>query len=171
MPNALYLLLFIFFSTLIPAQLSAAGKRPVAKWNYYHFDGSGFSSGPAVDGTVYVAVREKLRPVVLKTKTAAIEQIEISAGEGAVAGICYIQSSGGKLVSAKGFNAYPYMPLQISSGGKKYVTLQTDNHGYFVVVLPVGNYSIGNGTFAAEITVESGITKLIPLRVGKRMVD
>lgn len=171
MPNALYLLLFILVGTLIPAQLSAAGKRPVAGWTYYHFDGSGFTSGPAVDGTATVAVREKLRPVVLKTRTTPVEQVELPAGEGAVVGICYIQSSGGRLVSGKGFRASPYIPLQISSGSKQHATLQTDEHGYFAVVLPAGNYSIGNGTFTAQITVEPGITTLVPLRVGKRMVD
>ena len=82
-----------------------------------------------------------------------------------------LQSSGGKLGGGSGFVPYPRVPLLISSGGKQFVTVQTDEQGYFVVVLPAGTYSIGSEPFTAEITVERGITTLVPLRAGKRMVD
>ncbi len=166
----LILLVFIIFAALT-AVASAAGKRPPDAWNYYHFDGSAFKSGPAVDESPFVAVREKLRPVVLTTSAANIEQTLLPDGDGVIAGICYIQSSGGKLGSDSGFKPYPRVPLLISSGGKQLVTVQTDDQGYFVVVLPSGKYSIGSGPFTADITVERGITTLVPLRAGKRMVD
>ena len=54
---------------------------------------------------------------------------------------------------------------------KLHVTVQTDEHGYFVAVLAAGKYSIGSGPFTAEISVDRGITTLVPLRAGKRMVD
>ena len=168
MPKAIdFLLVFLIYLTIsLPA--SAAVKRPADVWNFYHFDGIAFISGPAVDGSAFLAVKEKLLPVVLTDQTAPIEQTALPDGSGAIAGICYLQSSGGKLGGGGGFKPYPRLPLLISKEGKEFVTVQTDNHGYFMVVLPAGIYSVGGGP---SITVERGISTLVPLRVGKRMVD
>jgi hypothetical protein len=171
MSKATLFLLFILICAVLPAAASAAGNRPVDVWSYYHFDGSAFTPGPSADGSAFVAVREKVRPVVLTTQTSQIEQIALPDGEGVIAGICYLQSSGGKLGSGSGFKPYPRVALLISTGGKEFVTVQTDDFGYFVVVLPAGPYTVGSGPFTAEITVERGITTLVPLRAGKRMVD
>ena len=171
MPKAILLLLIILVCTALPATIFAAGKRQTNTWNYYHFDGNAFIAGPAADGSAFVAVREKIQPVVVTAKSSQSEQIALPDGAGVIAGICYIQSSGGKLASGSGFIPCSRVPLQISSGGKQLVTVQTDDQGYFVVVLPAGTYSVGNGPIAAEIVVERGITTLAPLRAGKRMVD
>ncbi|NTV49454.1 MAG: hypothetical protein HGA20_07400 [Geobacteraceae bacterium] len=157
----------LLFLTL-PAPAPATGNRPVDVWNFYHFDGIAFTPGPAVDGSAFLAVREKLLPVVLTAQTATIEQTVLPDGSGAIAGICYLQSSGGKLGGGSGYKAYPRLPVLISTEGKEFVTVQTDDHGFFVVVLPAGVYSVGGGP---SITVERGIATLVPLRVGKRMVD
>ncbi|MDD2541108.1 MAG: hypothetical protein PHH28_08685 [Desulfuromonadaceae bacterium] len=172
MPKALLLYLLIaVIGTVLPASASAASTPPAEVWRYYHFNGVAFIPGPAVDGSAFIAVREKVRPVVLTTQTSPLEQTALPDGSGVIAGICYLQSSGGKLASGSGFSPYPRVPLLISTKGKEYVTVQTDDHGYFVVVLPAGTYSVGSGPFTAEITVERGITTLVPLRTGKRMVD
>jgi len=171
MSKALLLLLVLLSCTAIPATASAAANRPADAWNYYHFDGIAFTPGPTADGSAFVAVREKVRPVVLTTQPTAVVQIALPDGSGVIAGICYLQSSGGKLGGGSGYQPYSRVPLLISSGGKEFVTVQTDDHGYFVVVLPAGTYSVGSGPFTAEITVERGITTLVPLRAGKRMVD
>jgi hypothetical protein len=170
MSKALLLLLFFLSCTALPATASAAANRPADAWNYYHFDGIAFTPGPTVDGSAFVAVREKVRPVVLTVQTTGIEQLPLPEGSGVITGICYLQSSGGKL-GGGGYLPYTRVPLLISTGGKAFVTVETDNHGYFVVVLPAGKYSIGNGPFTTEITVERGVTTLVPLRAGKRMVD
>jgi hypothetical protein len=164
-------LLVFFICAALPASASAFGNRPAVAWNYYHFDGIAFTPGPTVDGSVFVAVRENMRPVVLTDQALHAEQTALPDGAGVIAGICYLQSSGGKLGSGSGFKPYPRVPLLISSGGKQLVTVQTDDNGYFVAVLPAGAYAIGCGPFTAEISVESGITTLVPLRAGKRMVD
>lgn len=171
MLRTIHLLLALCLCSLLPVSVSAAGKRPVDIWTFYHFDGAAFVSGPAADGSPFIAVREKARPVILTTPSAPIEQTLLPAESGVIAGICYLQSSGGKLGNGSGFKPYARVPLQISSGGKEFVSVQTDDQGYFVVVLPAGTYSVGSGPFAAEITVERGITTLVPLRAGKRMVD
>lgn len=171
MSKSIHALLVFLLCAVLPAAASAAANRPADVWNYYHFNGNAFTPGPAIDGSAYVAVREKVRPVVLTAQTADIEQAALPDGAGVIAGICYLQSSGGKLGGGSGFVPYPRVPLLISSGGKQFVTVQTDEQGYFVVVLPAGTYTIGSEPFTAEITVERGITTLVPLRAGKRMVD
>jgi len=167
--KAIHILLALLICSTVT--VSAAGKRPADSWNYYHFDGTAFIPGPAVDGTAFLAVREKAQPVVMTIQAAPIEQTALPDGAGVIAGICYLQTSGGKLVAGSGFKPYPRVPLLISSGGKQLVSVQTDDHGYFVVVLAAGTYSVGSGPSTTEITVESGITTLVPLRAGKRMVD
>lgn len=171
MSRTIIFLLIFLIVTALSATASAAGKRPFDVWNYYHFDGVIFSPGPASDGSAFVAVREKAQPVIVTAQGSAVDQIDLPDGTGAIAGICYIQSSGGKLVAGSGYKPYPRVPLLISTGGKRLVTVQTDDHGFFVVVLPAGTYSVGSGPFTAEIAVEAGVTTLVPLRVGKRMVD
>jgi len=171
MNKAIHLLLALLICGTPPISAFAAGTRPVDAWSYYHFDGKAFVAGPASDGSAFIAVRDQMRPVILTAQTAHIEEAPLPDGAGVIAGICYLQSSGGKLGSGEGFRPYQRVPLLISSGGKEFVTVQTDDHGYFVVVLAAGTYSIGSGPATAEITVKPDITTLVPLRVGKRMVD
>jgi len=173
MSKAIHLLLVILACAIMAVPASAIGKRPADVWSYYHFDGTGFTSGPSTDNAPFVAVRERARPVVLPAQTANIPLTALPEGSGVVVGICYIKSSGGKLEggAGAGYAPYPRVPLPISSSGKAFVTVQTDEHGFFVVVLPAGKYSVGSGAFTAEIIVENGITTLIPLQTGKRMVD
>ncbi|HXE95127.1 MAG TPA: hypothetical protein VN642_01875 [Dongiaceae bacterium] len=171
MYKAINIFLALLFCASFPAPAAAFGPRPADTWNYYHFDGSVFTPGPAADGSAFVAVREYMQPVILTAQSSGIEQTALPAGAGVIAGICYLQISGGKLGGGSSFKPYPRVPLLISTGGKEFVTVQTDEHGYFVVVLPAGTYSVGSGPFTAEITVERGITTLVPLRAGKRMVD
>lgn len=165
-----FLLVFLT-GTLLSSPISAASKRPADVWNYYHFDGAAFAPGPAAAGTAFVAVREKVRPVVLTAEAVEIAQVALPDGSGVIAGICYQQSSGGKLGNGRAFKPYPRIPFLILSAGKPLVTVQSDDHGYFMAVLPAGTYTVSNGPFAVEITVERGITTLVPLRAGKRMVD
>jgi len=171
MCKSIFILLTLIFCASIPVTTTAAANRPAATWNYYHFDGSAFIPGPSVDGSAFIAVREKLLPVVLSVQTANTEQTPLPGGTGVIAGICYLQISGGKLGGGSGFQPCQLVPLTVFSAGKPFITVQTDVNGYFVVVLPAGTYSIGGEPFSADFTVERGITTLAPLRAGKRMVD
>jgi hypothetical protein len=169
MTKIFLMLLSLLLCSALPA--SAVGKRPAVAWNYYHFDGTAFIAGPSTDGNLTVAVREKMRPAVVTTAMTPAEPEALPDGSGVIAGICYLQSIGGKLGGSHSYAPYARIPLLISSGGKQFVTVQTDDHGYFIAVLPAGIYTVGSGPFTAEITVERGITTLVPLRTGKRMVD
>lgn len=165
------LLLVVLACTSLGVTALGAAKRPDNPWSFYHFDGIGFKAGHSPGDSPCVAVREGARPMVLITQTSAIESINLPDGSGAISGICYIQNSGGKLGGGSTYAPCQRTPLLISSGGKQLVTVQTDEQGYFVVVLAAGTYQVGSGPFTAEISVERGITTLVPLRAGKRMVD
>lgn len=171
MSTGLKLLLALMVCTMMCTTTSAASKRPTDVWAYYHFDGIGFKPGPATDGSAFIAVRERVQPVVVLNQSSNLEPIALPEDSGVIAGICYFQSFGGKLGDSGGYVPCPRVPLLISSGGKQLVTIQTDEHGYFVAVLAAGKYTIGSGPFTAEISVDRGITSLVPLRAGKRMVD
>lgn len=171
MSTGLNFLLAVMACCLLSTTVLAVSKRPADVWNFYHFDGTGFVAGPADDRGAFVAVRERAQPVILMNRSASIESIALPEGAGVIAGICYFQSSGGKLATRPGYAPCSRVPLLISAGGRHFVTVQTDEQGYFVSVLSAGTYTIGNSPFTAEISVESGITSLVPLRAGKRMVD
>jgi hypothetical protein len=169
MSKSIYIFLAFFLCFSLSA--AAAGKRPPDAWSFYYFDGTAFSSGQNRDGSAFIAVKENVQPVVLASNTSHITLSTLPEGTGVIAGICYVQNSGGKLGNNSVFTPYPRVPIHISAGGKPFVTVRTDDYGYFVAVLPSGIYSVGSGPSNAEIAVERGITTLVPLRVGKRMVD
>lgn len=146
----------------------ASARRPAELWAFFHFDGKNFAAGKPVDRTPFVAVRDGFIPVV-HTREEKIVAVQLAPGTGAVAGICYVQSFGGKLKPAAGYHPVPLLAVQISTSENVVITMETDNNGFFVATLPEGSYRLGNQ--GVEVKVESGTTKLIPLRVGKRMVD
>ena len=164
----------LLFAGLIVVVMSvtafAGAKRQDVAWNYYHFNGSSFVAGQPQEGP-FVALREGTIPVVL-TKPVKTEAVALPSGKGAVAGICYIQSSGGKL--GGGGNGYvPASGLQVNifSGSHVVTTVETDENGYFTAVLNAGNYRIGNPPLTIEVSITRGTTTLASLRTGKRMVD
>ena len=148
----------------------AFSKRPVADWNYYHFDGHRFIAGqPANDGA-YLALRDGVLPVVL-TRPTKVEAVALPAGKGALAGICYIQRSGGKLSESNGYLPCPPTNITISTGNTAVTSVLSDENGYFIKLLPAGRYKVSSGAFMVETRVEIGSSVLVPLRAGKRMVE
>jgi hypothetical protein len=164
------LLLAIVATVVICSAVSAVSKRPDAVWNYYHFDGRGFVAGPPADSRPFLAVRDNAIPAVL-TRMATAEPLALPAGKGALAGICYIQNSGGKLAGGSGYSPCPRASITISSGDTLVASVPSDENGFFISLLAAGRYRIGNGVFEVEAVVEKGTTSLVPLRAGKRMVD
>lgn len=148
----------------------AVSDYPAGTWVYYHFDGTGFVAGQPPAGGPFIGIRKHALPVIL-SQPSPIEVSSLPAGKGAVAGVCYIQSSGGRLADGRNYLPAPLMPLPVSSGGKLVATIQTDDQGHFVAALDAGVYRIGTPPLTAEVEIERGMTTLVPLRVGKRMVD
>jgi hypothetical protein len=151
--------------------VSAASKHPAHAWNYYHFDGYGFIAGqPPDNASPLIAVQNNVRPVPI-SRISKVEALALPEDKGAIAGICYIKSSGGKLASGHGYAPCPGTPVTISSGNTVITSVLSDENGFFVAILAAGMYRIGNGAFWIEANVEKGVTTLVPLRTGKRMVD
>ncbi|WP_235840222.1 hypothetical protein [Citrifermentans pelophilum] len=153
---------------LFSLDAAALARRPAGQWAYFYFDGGQFVPGKPEAGT-FVAVQDGVQPMVT-ARADKLQVVPLPAGTGAVVGICYVQSSGGKLRTGAGFDAVPLIPVEISAGGRTVVTVETDISGYFVAALPPGSYRL-IAKHVVEFVVESGRTKLLPLRVGKRMVD
>ena len=150
--------------------VSAFSKRPAADWNYYHFDGHRFISGQPANGGAYLALRDGVLPVFLPRPTK-VEAVALPAGKGALAGICYIQRSGGKLSESNGHLPCPPTYITISTGNTAITSVLSDENGYFMALLPPGRYRVSSGAFVVETKVEIVSTVLVPLRAGKRMVD
>lgn len=164
------LILAVLSVCVMCVAVSAASRRHVTVWNYYYFDGHAFVAGQPADEAPFVAVRDRAVPVVL-TRATKIEATPLPSDKGALAGFCFLRSSGGKLGGSSGHAPCPAATLEISSGDAVIARTQTDGSGYFVTLLPAGVYRISSGAFAAKATVEVGKTTLTALQTGKRMVD
>lgn len=162
------LLLLALSVMLFSFDASALARRPAGQWAYFHFEGGQFVPGKPEAG-IFVAVQDGVQPIVT-ARAETLRGVSLPAGTGAVVGICYVQSSGGKLRAGSGFDAVPLIPVEISAGGKPVAMVETDSNGYFVAALPPGSYKIGPRG-AVEVKVTKGSTTFAPLRVGKRMVD
>jgi hypothetical protein len=163
------LLLTTVTLAVICVAVSAASKRPGAIRSFYHFDGGSLVKGAPASGS-YLAVQDRAVPVIL-TGPDGIEATVLPPGMGALAGICFIRTAGGKLANNSGFSPSPDLPLALSSGGKVVLRIRTDKSGFFVAVLPAGVYRMVSGAFTVEARIESGKTTLVALQAGKRMVD
>ncbi|MDD2365826.1 MAG: hypothetical protein PHN84_06640 [Desulfuromonadaceae bacterium] len=172
MLKLMHFLLMILACSAMFTSVQAAGKRPVDSWNYYHFDGNVFVPGSGNGGKAYLAVMDKMMPRILKASAPTTEQQHLPDDNGGVAGICYLQSTGGKLgLTAAASSRSARSNLVISSGGRKYAVVETDDDGFFALALPAGLYSISGGSVASDITVTEGKTTLTAVRTGKRVVD
>ena len=153
--------------TAVPTVGLPMGSRPDDGRTYY-FDGSQFrEEGTA--GQPAIATRTGYYPKLLaggESKTA----IPLPAGTGALAGICYLQQSGGKLRSATGSIPLAGITVTVRGGGIEKES-HCDDRGFFVLALPPGRYDVRSGSDTRSVTVESDKTTLTPLRGGKRMVD
>ena len=151
------------------ASAAAAAKRPGSNWQNFHFDGQSFISGQPDNGLEFVAVKDGFKPQV-RTQMEKIEEDKLTADNGAIVGFCYIQRSGGKLNLGASFQPSSRITVRISDNNRLVATPETDNRGYFVTILPPGRYQV-SGRETVEAVIEKGKTILIPIRVGKRMVD
>jgi len=164
------LILAVVAVCIMCVAVSAASRRQTTAWNHYHFDGHVFVAGPPADDSPFLAVRDRTVPVVL-TRAAQAEATPLPSDKGALAGICYLRSSGGKLAGGRGYAPCPRTTITVSSGKTVVTSVLSDDHGYFVALLVAGSYRISNGIFEAEAIVEKGTTVIVPLLAGKRMVD
>jgi hypothetical protein len=164
--------MFIIRSAILlifPLIFSCAGGNS-SLWKPYFFDGKNFS--PAA-GTNFKGIwlRSGHFPVTAEQTPESTATDRLPTGTGAVAGICYIQSSGGKISGHEQFSPYPDEQITFKSKTEGVYVTRTGKDGYFTEYLTAGDYEVFCRGVRAEFRVKRGETTLVPIRGGKRMVD
>lgn len=139
-----------------------------AAWRSSYFDGTTFREG-APQKTTAVFSRDGSFPVIQVTGNTP-SSVNLPKGTGAAVVFCYIQSSGGKLSSQSGSFPAAGAVVEFRERDRR-IAIRTDDSGYAVVALPSGDYEISVQGMKKKVKLEKGKTVLLPIRVGKRMVD
>ena len=154
---------------IFPLIFSCAGGNS-STWKPYTFDGASFS--PADDNLPKsIWLRSGHFPLTSEPPAGADSSDRLPPGTGAVAGICYQQTSGGKLYKQNAVTPYPDEQITFKSRTEGVSVTRTDNNGYFIEYLTAGNYELFCRGVRAEFSVKQGETTLVPIRGGKRMAD
>ena len=135
----------------------------------WRFDGREFVPG-AGEGGLVVLVRDGYLPV-LRTGDESAPSASLPNGIGAIAGICYVQVTGGKLASQSGAVPVGGCPLEFVDRSRTIRRVTADKQGFFSLPLPAGTYEVHGAGSPITLTVTEGRTALVALRTGKRMVD
>jgi len=146
----------------------AAGNSSL--WKPYIFDGVNFSPTDNNNSNA-IWTRSGHFPTTSAPTPDSAHSDKLPPGTGAVAGICYLQTTGGRISERNLFT--PYINEQITLRNKTdgtFVT-RTDSSGYFVEFLNPGEYELFCRGVRTEFRIKQGETTLVPIRGGKRMAD
>ncbi|NVN98463.1 MAG: hypothetical protein HXX17_03995 [Geobacteraceae bacterium] len=165
MKRAIYFLAL----TALPTIFSCAGIT-ASKWSPYVFDGNRFSIATS-NTAAAIWVRNGHLPAASDVQPDPTATPPLPKGTGAVAGICYLQSTGGKSSAQSHF--IPYANEQVTFKGKTdgVSVAITDKNGYFLNHLHKGDYELFCRGIKREFTIREGETTFVPIRGGKRMAD
>jgi hypothetical protein len=159
-----FMILLLFSLTL-----SCAGSHS-SPWKPFHFDGANFS--PAAENSSNALwLRSGHFPSTTEPAAGAAISDRLPPGTGAVAGICYIQTSGGKISQHDTFAPYPNEQITFRNKTDGVSVTRTDKNGYFTEYLTAGNYELFCRGVRTEFRIKPGETTLVPIRGGKRMAD
>jgi len=161
-----FLPLFTVFS-LSSCTLSA---QTASAWHPYTFNGTEFHPGE-LTGRPSLWLRDGFTPRTDKPVAGALDLGRLPPKSGAVAGICYLQTSGGKLTDQSGFTPYPDEQIIIRSARDGIFVTRTDNNGIFIETLYPGEYELSCRGAGSPVVVKEGKTTLVRIRGGKRMAD
>ncbi len=155
---------------LISTSASAAGSLHSVEWKFYHFNGKKIIHGRPEPGVDFIAIADGIRPAIARSEER-LDPVPLPPDRGGVAGIAYIAVSGGKSGIQHEYLPAGRMKLNLASGNKIIATLETGENGYFAADLPPGRYRIGISPFFSDVSIEKGVTAIVSIRAGKRMVD
>lgn len=153
-------------------QLSACTLSPPGRssWTPYSFSGTGFAPGEQRGGATFW-LRDGFIPRTDSPGEMAQDMGRLPAKVGAVAGICYLQTSGGKLADRSGITPYADEQVTIRSLREGLYVTRTDENGLFIETLYPGEYELLCHGVGVTAEVKEGKTTLVGIRGGKRMVD
>lgn len=154
---------------VFPLIFSCAGGNS-SLWKPYIFDGVNFS--PTSDNSSKaIWLRSGHFPTTSEQPPGSESSERLPPGTGAVAGICYLQTSGGKLSKINAVTPFPDEQITFRSKTEGVSVTRTDSNGYFIEYLTAGKYELFCRGVHTEFSVKQGETTLVPIRGGKRMAD
>ena len=168
MKRSILLFLLLSLGVGLPSEGGMFG-NPGQSGHPWHFNGREFVPGPG-SGAMVVMVRDGYLPVV-RTGDDSVPSVTMPDDLGVVAGICYLQVSGGKLANQGGASPSVGHPLEFVGASGMVWHATSDGNGFFVLPLPGGSYDARGTGAPVRVTVTAGKTSLVALRTGKRMVD
>lgn len=166
------LLLFsILFSPAIFFTASCSHSNSLAgPWQTYTFNGAEFVT-QQISGLPSIWVRDGYQPQTGEPEKLAVDIGKLSPGSGAVAGICYIRTSGGKLVDRSGIDLLADEQITIRNAKFGITVVRSNSAGIFTEELFPGSYELFCRGAKTDVTVREGKTALTAIRCGKRMAD
>lgn len=144
--------------------------RNSSTWQPYTFTGSEIVPAEA-NGIKTVWVRDGFLPRSDKPVTLESDLGQLPPKSGAIAGICYTQTSGGKLADQSGHLALKDEQVTIKSTRDGLFVARTDEQGIFIETLYPGEYEFSCRGAGKTAVIKEGKTTLIQIRGGKRMAD
>lgn len=159
----------IIILLIFPLIFSCAGGNH-SIWAPYAFDGINLSPASNTSPNA-IWVQSGYLPITSKPTSDSSPSGRLPPGTGAVAGICYIQITGGKISGHNSFAPFPDEQITFKGKAGETATSKTDKDGYFTEYMTAGDYELLCRGARAEFSVKSGETTLVPIRGGKRMAD
>jgi len=160
----------LFFLPLIAVFSLSSCAQTASTWQPYTFNGSAFQQGE-INGKASLWLRDGFIPRTEKPLAGAFDIGSLPPKSGAVAGICYLQTSGGKLADQSGYTPYADEQIIIRSARDGIFVTRTDSNGIFTETLYPGEYEFSCRGAGNPAVVKEGKTTLIRIRGGKRMAD
>lgn len=164
------MIIFRVLALLIFTITAACAGGNSSLWRPYTFDGTKFALSTAADAKS-IWLRSGHFPMISAKKQSSAHSDRLPPGTGAVAGICYRQTAGGKLSGQNSFEPYPDEQITIQSKTDSVFVTRTDKNGYFTAYLAAGSYELFCQGIRIDIMIKQGETTLAPIRGGKRMAD
>jgi len=144
--------------------------RNSSNWQPYTFTGSEIIPAEA-NGLKTVWLRDGFMPRGEKPGAQESDLGSLPPKSGAIAGICYIQASGGKLADQSGYAVLMDEQVTIKSTRDGIFVARTDEKGVFIETLYPGEYEFSCRGAGRTAVIKEGKTTLVQIRGGKRMAD
>lgn len=136
-------------------------------WRRFAFNGRDFQE-TSQPKKISVQLKNGYLPDIVSVGAVSREDA-LPEGTGGVAGICYIETVGGKKKRGA------YIPLagavvELSKGAWR-MAARADAQGYFVLALPPGEYELKLFGFSGRFRVEAGKNALVAVRGGRQAAE
>ena len=152
-------ILLLVITTFIPCSWAAGNET--TSWRRFVFNGREFQE-TAQPAKTSIHLKNGCLPDIVAGDQAPREDL-LPEGTGGVAGLCYLETPGGKQKATGGYAPLAGASLELSKG-KWRMAVRTDAQGYFVLALPPGDYEIKLYGFSGTFRIEKGKNALLAIR-------